>query len=976
MYVPKPVHEQQAAQTGLKNDGQDGVVFVKAGQASGQAAQNGAANVKETTPSAPQAPAAKASVASKDNAAPAPAQKDTAAPAASPAAKVSAPQTEANAPQAKASAPETGTPQSAPAVRQPEAREGYQVMQPTPAKRNAKETTPQAAAKSPAKAATVKTDDAATTREPASVTPENREEAAAPVNFAAVPSDQTAKNWTEKKAQLNQDSGATIDSTKAAATVGAKDQAQISGVAPEEYALDEEDENHVQDPANTGANTDEGTTAGATADTSDGKVTMPDSYTGDDVEVPLDDSNLQKAVNDVKQAGLQITQDPTKTETVIPEMKDSMQKQLQGDMDSQATKIEQQLSNYEQQKAAYDKAVGSLPDSLSGNTNYTGALTTADGCNNTKGVPARDQELHLGDTLIYCIQPYGKGPGVGGSSTQVSMPIVNTNDLPQDVQRNMAGIIYYGFGGPAGDKGGYSELETHLALSYYYYKNGNNFGGTKGWEQDKEGVTDAVAESWLHYGKVQQLLNDAANFDKDGSIAYKLYSGYPTDAGKWTGNGPQRLFGAKFVNAVQPQVPHFMYHEDKLYTDTPKAIKKVTNDEGFDVNGKKLMRGDKANYKLTWDLSGDKGLDITPDMKVAGLSISDTLPAQVGLDANGITITDGTTQVPMSDVNVQIDGQTVTISAKNPEAFDKQYAGHALTVNLPTTVKVDGYAKALNQYTVNHFGDKHTSNEVVDYIPTVHPEKDVVISVGDQQSINNGTVKLGQLFDYKLESSQRPANYGGDTTQWGIDDHFDTKHDQYTGQYHIYSTAPITLADGTVLPKGTILDKYFAVSFNAQTGDFHAEMLPSLMKILNLPVNKQIAQGWEVFAQCKRIATGTVYNTFTETYNGKVLQSNQVVTHTPDTKTPGTPTTPGTPSHPGTPATPEQPNVPSHPGMPVVQAATIHPATPAGVTPQHQQQQGNQLPDTGDSQHKDWWFIGGALLAGAAGLALKKKREA
>ncbi|MFK5706159.1 hypothetical protein ACI3E1_06960, partial [Ligilactobacillus sp. LYQ139] len=147
MYVPKPVHEQQAAQTGLKNDGQDGVVFVKAGQASGQAAQSGAA--KATTPSAPQASAAKASVASKDNEAPAPVQKDTPAPVASPAAKASAPQTKANAPQAKANAPETGAPQGAQAVRQPEARDGYRVMQPTPVKRNVKETTAKVAAKSP-----------------------------------------------------------------------------------------------------------------------------------------------------------------------------------------------------------------------------------------------------------------------------------------------------------------------------------------------------------------------------------------------------------------------------------------------------------------------------------------------------------------------------------------------------------------------------------------------------------------------------------------------------------------------------------------------------------------------------------------------------------------------------------------------------------------------------------------------------------
>ena len=940
MYVPKPVHEQQAPQTGTQNNGRDGVVFVKNGQASGQAAQRGAA--KATTPSTPQASAAKASVTPKNNAA-APAEKNATTPAANPAAKVSAPQTKANAP--KATTPE----QPAPA-RKPVAREGYRMMQPTPAKRNAK--------------ATVEKAEHETATRNDATQPEVREAAPqqAPDNFASVvPSEQQAKTWAAKKMQLNHEDGQTLDAVKAAATVGAKDQAQISGVAPEELATDDEDENHVQDATQTDNNaTDNGTTGNTTATTADqrdAKVTMPDSYTGDDVEVPLDDSKLQKAVNDVKQAGLQITQDPTKTETVIPEMKDGMQKQLQGDMDSQATKIEQELSNYEQQKATYDKAVASLPDEISGTAHYTGSMEKA-GFTNTKGMVTWDRPCYIGDQQIYCTQPYGNGPGVNGVSTHVTLKIGNEYQNKQ-----IAGILFYGYGGPDGDKGGYSELETHLALAYWCWANN---AGNKAYESHFDGVNDDIANKWLHYGKVQQLLNQAKNFDQDDSWQFKIYSGNPDNehAGTDTqvGADGQLMFAAKFVQAHKPFWSETHYHEDKLYTDTPKAIKKVTNDEGFNENGKALMRGDKADYKLTWDFSGDKGLDITPGMKVAGLSISDTLPTQVGLNPSGITIMDGTTAVPMSDVNVQINGQTVTISAKNPVAFDKQYAGKALTVNLPTTVKVDGFAEAKNKYTVNHFGDKHTSNVVVVKIPPIHPKKDVVVSVADQKSLNNSTIQLGQTFDYSLDSSQRPANYGGDTTEWGIDDHLDLVHDQYTGQYHIYSTAPITLADGTVLPKGTILDKYFAVSYNPQTGDWHAEMLPSLMKIMNLPVNKKIAQGWDAFIQCKRIAPGTVYNIFTETYNHKVMKSNRVVTHTPTPKK--TPGHPGTPSHPG---------IPFHPGMPTVQAATVHPASP--VAPR-QHQRVNQLPDTGDSQHNNWWLIGGALLAGAAGLALTKKREA
>ncbi|MFK5706339.1 SspB-related isopeptide-forming adhesin, partial [Ligilactobacillus sp. LYQ139] len=324
-----------------------------------------------------------------------------------------------------------------------------------------------------------------------------------------------------------------------------------------------------------------------------------------------------------------------------------MQKQLQGDLDSQAAKISQQLSTYEQQKAAYDKArsdtYNAMGDTISGD-DFDAARPVGlvnSGINNTQGVPAEDSLQHAGNHVIYCTQPYGVGPGVDGTPDHVTL---NTGIQGNaDQQRTIAGILYLGKGGP-GDNGTYSEMDTHFALSYYLYH--NNLANIKNWENQNEGVTDQIADKWLHYGKVQQLLNAAGNWDKDGTIMYRLYSGHADneDHGNHVAGsrGSQLLVAGNFAKSpVAPQVPHFMYHEDKLYTDTPKAIKKVTNDEGFNVNGKKLMRGDKANYKLTWDLSGDKGLDITPGMKVAGLSISDTLPAQVGLDANGITITDG-----------------------------------------------------------------------------------------------------------------------------------------------------------------------------------------------------------------------------------------------------------------------------------------------------------------------------------------------
>ena len=218
---------------------------------------------------------------------------------------------------------------------------------------------------------------------------------------------------------------------------------------------------------------------------------MPDSCTGDDVEVPLDDSKLQKAVNDVKRAGLQITQDPTKTETVIPEMKDGMQKQLQGDMDSQATKIEQRLSDYEKALDAYNKARASvwngMGSSVSGNASWKGSIAYS-GIKNTQGINAYDRPTYIGGKEIYCTQPYGVGPGIDGVSTHVTLQTGIQGNADQ--QHTVAGIMYLGYGGPGNQ--GYSELETHLALSYYLYH--NDLAHIKDWETNHEGVTEQVAD--------------------------------------------------------------------------------------------------------------------------------------------------------------------------------------------------------------------------------------------------------------------------------------------------------------------------------------------------------------------------------------------------------------------------------------------------------------------------------------------------
>ncbi|WP_338347373.1 LPXTG cell wall anchor domain-containing protein [Fructobacillus tropaeoli] len=188
-------------------------------------------------------------------------------------------------------------------------------------------------------------------------------------------------------------------------------------------------------------------------------------------------------------------------------------------------------------------------------------------------------------------------------------------------------------------------------------------------------------------------------------------------------------------------------------------------------------------------------------------------------------------------------------------------------------------------------GRSFQTETVQNPLPKINPKKDVVAGVGDRSSLNNQTIDFGQLFDYALESSTRPANYGGKTNEWSIDDQTDTAHDLLTGQYSVLNSGgDLTTEDGQKIVKNQVLDPSYFTAVMDGNGKISLQATDKYLKLIDLPDNKKVPVQWTAYVQTKRIAYGDAKNVFTESFNHQPEKSNEVLTHTPqpEIKTPTT----------------------------------------------------------------------------------------
>ncbi len=406
--------------------------------------------------------------------------------------------------------------------------------------------------------------------------------------------------------------------------------------------------------------------------------------------------------------------------------------------------------------------------------------------------------------------------------------------------------------------------------------------------------------------------------------------------------------------------------ENTVIKTTPD--KDVVDDNGKSVKDKYVTAGDIMHYVGTWDLTGYKNFALTKGQIAKGLSIFDDYDENIlevnDLNKQALTIIDSTTNkaIDMSMVEVNWDDAhgKWTVSAKDPQEFLETYGGHALKINFFAKVKKDAKGDIKNKIVQNDFGNETETDVVTNHVSVSDPTKDVVVSLTDNHSLNNGVVKLGDTLYYKLGSKTREANEAYNTTSWGFVDKLDITHDLYTGQALVKARYDIKLKDGSTIKAGDDITKYFDITYDAQTGEFKVMANKEFLDIINSDDNKATKQGFDVYLQAKRIKAGDVENTAQEIYNGEVINTNTVKTHTDEPEEP----------KPEIPQVPEVPNTPSTPQKTVQTSTTKATPTPAI-------EKATVLPQTGDSKDSTLAEVGllAVALAGGIGLAGYKKKK-
>ena len=427
----------------------------------------------------------------------------------------------------------------------------------------------------------------------------------------------------------------------------------------------------------------------------------------------------------------------------------------------------------------------------------------------------------------------------------------------------------------------------------------------------------------------------------------------------------------------------YVYKEVKA-----EPTKKGTNAKGEDVNGKTMLAGSTEIYTINIDNDQYKGLTgVTDKDKQVGLMLVEKYSGKyVTPNLAGVRVTteDGkvqsgfTTKIYKSLAEapqkvqdyikakgLQIDGEFAVTTSDDPVAYTNNYVLKGINLKLifPTTVKKDikDASKYDNKAYQIDFTGIHDTNLVTNNIPKINPKKDVVATVEDgqkdQNSLSGKTVKVGQVYNFELETSYLPANRGQAIEKMEVKDTYSPLV-EYNGVHKWFAKTDILLKNGQKIAKGTDLTKFVNQTVDHKTRTVVYSFSSAFLNSISDNSEFQ-ATG---YMQVKQLDYGTVKNTFTEIINGVERNSNTVTVVTPDKpKTPDKPQTP-----PETPKTPEKPQTPPTPTpTPVVPTTPKQPVTPQ-VT----------LPSTGEATNNGAALVGLAFAATALSmLGFKKRKE-
>lgn len=418
---------------------------------------------------------------------------------------------------------------------------------------------------------------------------------------------------------------------------------------------------------------------------------------------------------------------------------------------------------------------------------------------------------------------------------------------------------------------------------------------------------------------------------------------------------------------------------DNHTPDVPKPKKEDLNENGVDIDGMNVLPGSVNDYRITADYSqyegiqADKGLqrflivdDFPEDAVQPDLSLIKATDSN-GQMVNGLeyhiyqSLADSPIEVQamLKSAGISPKGAFIVAQPKDMGAWFKNYVqtGDSITLEMPMTVKDAFNGQYQNAAYEVDFGHGYATNIVTNNVPKINPHKDA-ISV-DGQNLDGRQIAVGQVFKYELEGQVLPKNEGHNLFQYQFVDDYDQAHDQYFGQYRVYLTSDVQLKDGTILKKGTDVTDKTTQKIDTEKGivtiAFNKDFLASIdVKNSEFGANAEI--------QMKRIAAGTVKNTYSLWINGKEYKSNTVTTTTPEPKTPAPKPQPTPTPSPKPQATP----------APAPQLASVKVPTP--VPAPASKQESPKLPQTGSGEDMMALMALGLALAGLSLGLLKKQR--
>ncbi|HEL0600081.1 TPA: LPXTG cell wall anchor domain-containing protein [Streptococcus equi subsp. zooepidemicus] len=408
---------------------------------------------------------------------------------------------------------------------------------------------------------------------------------------------------------------------------------------------------------------------------------------------------------------------------------------------------------------------------------------------------------------------------------------------------------------------------------------------------------------------VGRLLNDAGTYHN----TFKTVVTTPTGSYTVTSNTP-----VIYTPGNDPKTPRNPGGDNPTPHDNLiQPTKTIVDDKGQSIDGKSVLPNSTLTYVAKQDFDQYKGMTAAKESVMKGFIYVDDYKDEAidghSLVVNSIEAANGddvTNLLEMRHVLSQdtLDdklkalikasgispvGEFYMWVAKDPAAFYKAYVqkGLDITYNLSFKLK-QNFKKGdiTNQTYQLDMGNGYYGNIVVNHLPELAVHKDVLDKEGGQ-SINAGTVKVGDEVTYRLEGWVVPTNRSYDIFEYKFVDQLQQTHDLYLKD-SVVAKVDITLSDGTVIAKGSNLAQYTETVYNKETGQYELAFKQDFLA----KVVRSSEFGADAFVVVKRIKAGDVTNEYTLYVNGNPVKSNKVTTHTPEQPQPVTPKASALPS--------------------------------------------------------------------------------